>query len=120
MRLSVLLQKRWKKFSRKFRDIILYPPHLRLSLPTLLPHEPRIQRRTPFGCLEVPIYSAFYAAGEDVHSLRWILIEELAPRLAFEKLNAQEHADLTSFGYQFKCLLHKLQGVTELLLSAKL
>lgn len=42
-----------------------------------------------------------------------MLIEELAPRLAFEKLNAQEHADLTSFGYQFKYLLHKLQGVTE-------
>ena len=42
-----------------------------------------------------------------------MLIEELAPRLAFEKLIAQEHADLTSFGYQFKCLLHKLQGVTE-------
>ena len=42
-----------------------------------------------------------------------MLVEELATGFAFEELDAQEHGNLTAFGYQVERLLDKLQSVTE-------
>ena len=64
--------------------LISPPPHLTFSLPTLLPHEPRIQCCTALGCLKVSIHSALDATGEYEHSLWWMLLEELATSFAFE------------------------------------
>ena len=42
-----------------------------------------------------------------------MFVEELATGFAFEKLDAEEHGDLSTFGYQVERLLDELQSVTE-------
>ncbi|MCQ2200683.1 MAG: hypothetical protein MJZ27_01200 [Bacteroidales bacterium] len=42
-----------------------------------------------------------------------MFVEELATGFAFEELEAEEHGDLATFGYQVERLLDELQSVTE-------